>query len=83
MFHLFMGYAYYPDGGMDDYIKSFPTVEEAKERASLFVVRENGPGDRPWAHIARVNESGELETVWTLRDDRRTNQIEEWSAASV
>ena len=53
MFYLFSGDDYYPNGGANDFIGSFSTIEEAKE--SLFYVRD-------WWHLTddfmNIVESG-------------------------
>lgn len=51
---LFSGENYYPGGGWRDFDGAYETLDEAKERVSLF--RRNGNGDnrRNWWHIVDV-----------------------------
>lgn len=55
MYYLFTFSAYYPEGGMNDYIGAYSTAEEAKEVAI-------STSAEYW-HIASVDASGKLVTV--------------------
>ena len=46
-FLLFVGDAYYPEGGWNDFVDSFDSVEEAKEKI---------PEDCDWWHV--INSEG-------------------------
>ncbi len=54
MFHLFAYADYYADGGMNDYVGAFATIDEAKAAFD---------DNYSYADIARVNEQGALVVV--------------------
>ena len=65
-FHLFAWPDYYPSGGMQDYVRSFPSLREAMAYLAGYVIKPNN------ASVA-VQRDGELVPVayyycgdWTL-----------------
>ena len=52
-FFLFGGLSYYPDGGIDDYIDSFGTLEECQEYAVEYLKKY----DINWMQIVTIRDS--------------------------
>jgi hypothetical protein len=46
-FMLFMGDGYYPLGGMEDFVNSYDSFEEARKAMDKILVKDT----RDWAHI--------------------------------
>jgi len=55
-YFLFAGCDYYPCGGLGDLKGSFDSTEEAMQKGAA----------SDWAHIAKINEDGELVVVMHL-----------------
>ncbi len=51
-YHVFQGDTYYACGGVDDYVKSFKTLEDALDFIS------NNPSD--WYNVSETQEDGSL-----------------------
>ncbi len=62
-YHAFAGSRQFPSGGLDDYIDSFETIEEAKERIRQFLKELDEPYTY-WSNIAKTQEDGSLDTVY-------------------
>lgn len=54
---LFMGFSYYPLGGMKDFMRGFDTLQEAKDYAEVLVDTEA----YDWAHVCN---SEKLDIIW-------------------
>lgn len=65
MYHLFLGFSYYPYGGMNDYQGSFETEEELNRALRIFCKQ------RPyeWANVAEVQDDGTLRVVQNFAID--------------
>lgn len=64
LYFLFAGETYYPAGGMEDLIGTFPTIDAALAR----VTTDSGEYEYfDWWHIATVLDD-KLVTVYTHRD---------------
>lgn len=63
---LFLGYAFYPDGGADEFVGSFSSVDAAKKRAE----HEIDDWYDMWAHIA-VLENGKMRIIWRIGNHGR------------
>ena len=66
-YHLFAGNIYYPNGGIEDYRGSFPSIEEAQ--------KAEAEQDREWAQVlvlrdgalCCVSEKSFLQNEWSVR----------------
>ena len=63
MYFLFAGDNYYPVGGMEDLVGTFPTIEAAREAAEAGeFIRTDYGRKYDWYHIATIRD-GQLVVV--------------------
>lgn len=79
LFFVFCGCSYYAEGGVDDQVGIYRSLEEARAemKKALVWFDEHRKADYPWGQIAVVREDAwmVIETVTTTHGNR-----EEWRA---
>lgn len=56
MYFLFAGESYYPGGGMEDLVGTFPTLEAAREAFARRLDRDGEEAHFDWYQIATIVE---------------------------